>query len=159
MESCRILISNLQATKTKIHTTTKNKSESKDVMKSQNSWVTIGWLSNSIEVLVFRDHLNWYCQNTLLVVTDDPFIFCEKFENQFQKFILYCKRFFSFNFCIEFESYLNFHAKNYQIDFYYCELKISVVYFWRENSRPFYFTHLIFKHWITEESTSRASLS
>ena len=70
MESWRILISNLQATKTKIQTTKKNKSESKEVIKSQNSWgATMDWLD--VE-LVCRDHLNWYCQKTLV---EESFIF------------------------------------------------------------------------------------
>ena len=70
MESWRILISNLQATKTKIQTTKKNKSESNEVIKSQNSWgATMDWFD--VE-LVCRDHLNWYCQNTLV---EESFIF------------------------------------------------------------------------------------
>ena len=70
MESWRILISNLQATKTKIQTTKKNKSESNEVIKSQNSWgATMDWLD--VE-LVCRDHLNWYCQKTLV---EESFIF------------------------------------------------------------------------------------
>ena len=70
MESWRILISNLQATKTKIQTTKKNKSESNEVIKSQNSWgATMDWFD--VE-LVCRDHLNWYCQKTLV---EESFIF------------------------------------------------------------------------------------
>ena len=70
MESWRILISNLQATKTKIQTTKKNKSESKEVIKSQNSCgATMDWFD--VE-LVCRDHLNWYCQKTLV---EESFIF------------------------------------------------------------------------------------
>ena len=66
----RILISNLQATKTKIQTTKKNKSESNEVIKSQNSWgATMDWFD--VE-LVCRDHLNWYCQKTLV---EESFIF------------------------------------------------------------------------------------